>query len=107
MEAIKFRTELSASAIGKIMRQFIIENYLVAEPGSLSEKDSLLEKGIIDSTGILEMVAFIEQRFGIIVHDRELVPENLDTVVDITEFIKSKLSRMLGGEEHDVAASVS
>jgi acyl carrier protein len=107
MEAIKFGTELSASAIGKIMKQFIIENYLVEEPESLSEKDSLLEKGIIDSTGILEMVAFIEQRFGFDVLDHELVPENLDTIADIIVFVNSKLSQKRRGEDRNVASSIS
>ena len=41
--------------------------------------DSFLEKGIIDSTGVLELVMFLEERFGIKVKDEELVPDNLDS----------------------------
>jgi acyl carrier protein len=56
----------------------------------LGSDDSLLDRGILDSTGVLELVAFLESRFGIKVSDDELVPENLDSVVRITSFIESK-----------------
>ena len=53
---------------------------------------SFLENGIIDSTGVLELVAFLEQRFGITVADRELLPENLDSVQNASAFVTRKLA---------------
>jgi acyl carrier protein len=70
---------------------FIIENFYVAEPGSLADGDSLLERGIIDSTGVLEIISFLEQHFGVEVEDGELTPENFDSVANISTFVASKL----------------
>jgi len=58
----------------------------------LRDDDSFLEKGIIDSTGVLELVAFIEENFGIKVEDEELIPENLDSIDNLVTFINSKKS---------------
>jgi acyl carrier protein len=69
---------------------FIVENFLFGESDGLSESDSLLEKGIIDSTGVLELIAFIEESYGIKVKDEELVPENLDSILNVTGYILRK-----------------
>lgn len=72
---------------------FITNNFLFDDAqASLNEKESLLETGVIDSTGVLELIAFIEETYGIKVEDEEIIPENLDTILDITYFIKQKLS---------------
>lgn len=70
---------------------FVVENFLFgcAAP-RFSSDDSFLEKGIIDSTGILELVAFVEGRYRIRVEDRELVPDNLDSINRLVEFIRRK-----------------
>ena len=74
--------------------EFITTNFLFDEENkSLGESDSLLEGGIIDSTGVLELVAFIEETYGIKVEDEEIVPENLDSINDITFYITSKLEQ--------------
>jgi acyl carrier protein len=71
---------------------FITNNFLFDDTQtSLDEKESLLETGVIDSTGVLELIAFIEETYGIKVEDEEIIPENLDTILDIAHFIKQKL----------------
>lgn len=73
------------------VRKFITENFLFGQnEGGLSDDDSFLEKGIIDSTGVLELVAFVEETFGIKVQDEELIPENLDSVNHLVDFISAK-----------------
>ncbi|TIU26903.1 MAG: acyl carrier protein, partial [Mesorhizobium sp.] len=57
---------------------------------SLSATESLLDQGIVDSTGVLEVIGFIEETFGIIVEDSELLPENLDSIQGIAQFIARK-----------------
>ena len=58
----------------------------------LTDTDSLLDKGIIDSTGVLELVSFIEETFDFAVEDEELVPENLDSIVNLEKYITKKKS---------------
>jgi acyl carrier protein len=73
------------------IRQFIIENFLFEEDENLKEETSFLETGIIDSTGILELVAFLEETFGITVEDDELIPENLDSIANVAQYLRKKM----------------
>jgi acyl carrier protein len=73
------------------VRGFIVENFLYGgEDDGLSLDASLLKRGVIDSTGVLELVAFLEERYGISVADDELVPDNLDSIMKISSFIALK-----------------
>ena len=75
------------------VRQFIVDTFLFGDDDpSLTNEDSLLDSGVIDSTGVLELVAFIEDQFQTKVEDMELVPENLDSIQRIAQFIQRKLS---------------
>jgi len=73
------------------IRNFIVEDFLYGDTTvPLGEDESLLQKGLIDSTGILEVVQFLEGRFGIAVEDEELVPENLDSISAIARYVMRK-----------------
>jgi len=74
------------------IRKFIVENFILEGDDHLGDEDSLLEKGIIDSTGVLELVAFIEETYQFKIQDEELVPENLDSIKNISQFIQNKLN---------------
>lgn len=77
--------------VAQDIRNFIIENFLFGDAGNgFGETDSLLEKGIIDSTGVLELVAHLEETYGFKVEDEELIPENLDSIANVTEYILRK-----------------
>lgn len=79
------------STIEDEIRAFIVETFLFGdESRPVATHDSLIENGFVDSTGILELVAFIEDRFGIKVADDEIVPENLDTVAQAAAFVARK-----------------
>lgn len=72
----------------KELRQFVSENFLYGRAAALTDDDSFLAKGIIDSTGVLELVNFLEMRYGIKVQDRDLVPENLDSINNVAKFVQ-------------------
>jgi len=79
-------------AIAREIKDFVVTNFLFGQPGpDLANDQSFLESGVIDSTGVLELVAFLEERWGISVADRELLPENLDSVQNVTGFVSRKL----------------
>jgi acyl carrier protein len=52
--------------------------------------DDLLAKGLVDSHGVMELVGFLEERYGISVHDEDLTPENFQSLVRIEEFVARK-----------------
>ncbi len=72
------------------VRTFVTTNFYVADPASLTDEASLLDKGIIDSTGVLEVIAFVEEAFGITVEDSEMLPDNLDSIARISDFVLRK-----------------
>ncbi len=73
------------------IRDYILENFLFTDDQSALDSDeSFLDKGIIDSTGILEVIFFLEEEFGISIADNEMVRESLDSVNNITSFLKLK-----------------
>lgn len=72
--------------------RFIVDTFLFGEvTDDFSPNTSLLAAGIIDSTGVLELVAFLENRFQIRFDDREIIPENLDSVENIGAFVSGKM----------------
>ena len=75
------------------VRQFIADNILFSRNGyPYSDDTSFLEEGIIDSMGIMELVAFVDDNFGIKVEDEELVPDNFDSVSRVAGYIRLKAS---------------
>ena len=79
-------------SIADEVREYIKENFLFGNDQKISDGESLLDAGVIDSTGAMELVSFIETKFEVEVSDRDLVPENLDSVSAITGFITRKLA---------------
>jgi acyl carrier protein len=79
-------------SIEQQLRSFVKDNFPFGEVDGLENDDSFLERGIIDSTGVLELVAFLEQTYGIEVQDQELVPANLDSINGLLRFLDGKLA---------------
>jgi acyl carrier protein len=80
---------IEAAQVESEVRSYLLENHLfTSDDAQLSNDASLLEKGIIDSTGILEIIMFLETKFGVTVKDSEMLPENFDSVNNIVRFIQ-------------------
>jgi len=73
------------------VRGFVVDNFLFGNANGLADDTSFLEAGILDSTGVMEVVAYLEQQFGVRVDDDELTPENLDSIASIGAFVYRKL----------------
>lgn len=73
------------------IRQFVLDDLLMGDTASmLDDGESFLETGTIDSIGVLDIVMFLECNFQLKVQDRELVPENLDSVNRLVQFVMRK-----------------
>jgi acyl carrier protein len=73
------------------IRSYIVKNFLFGvDDDNLKAEDSLLEKGVIDSTGVLEVVAFLDEQFGVTVQDDELVPANFESIQKLAAFVNRK-----------------
>jgi acyl carrier protein len=77
--------------IRESLREFISKSILpLARVASFTDDDSFLEKAILDSTGVLELVGHIEKEYGIRFEADELVPDNLDSINRIADFVTRK-----------------
>ena len=73
------------------IRDYILENFLfTSNQDALEDSASFLEEGIVDSTGVLELVMFVEEKFGVSVEDEEIVPENFDSVEGLVRYVQQK-----------------
>lgn len=70
------------------IKKYIAENYLFSNNGfNLDDDESFLEAGIVDSLGVVELVSFVEETYDIEVPDDDIVPENFDSVNNLTNYI--------------------
>lgn len=79
--------------VRKKLKEFISNNFLLGKGLSdLKDGASFLDTGIVDSTGVLEIVGFLQDAWEINVPDEELLPDNLDSVDNLTAYVLKKLA---------------
>jgi acyl carrier protein len=73
------------------IRTYIAQNILFTGTDYPYDDDlSFLDQGIVDSMNVLELVNFIEERYGVKVDDRDIVPDNFDSVARLATYVRSK-----------------
>lgn len=73
-----------------ISREFVRDDALLP----LTDDTPLLESGILDSLSLLQLVVFLEERFGITVGDADLLPQNFETVNTICAYLRAREPEM-------------
>jgi acyl carrier protein len=74
------------------IREFLAGNFIFDSSVELSTESSLMENGIVDSTGILEVLMWVESNFGVHVEDSEVLPDNFDSIGNMTRYVQRKLT---------------
>lgn len=73
----------------QIITEFLVEEFLPDVPAeSLAADYDLLAGGVIDSLGLLKVIAWLEDRLGVVVEDLEIAPDNFRSVADINAFVR-------------------
>jgi acyl carrier protein len=73
------------------VRSYIVNNIIMCDAGAqFNDADSLIAQHVLDSTGILELVNCLEELYGFVVEDEEMVPENLDSLNNIEAYVLRK-----------------
>ncbi len=70
---------------------FIVREFCYGKADAVEEETDLMEAGVLDSTKFMEMVAFVEEAFGIEVEDEDLTPDNFGSIARMTGFVERKL----------------
>jgi acyl carrier protein len=90
MEAIK--PQLEQEAIKAQVRQYVAANFMMgANVAELRDDDSFMGQNVIDSAGILELIAYLEQTYGIKVLEDDMIPDNLDSLNGVGRYLQRKL----------------
>jgi len=98
---------MQTGTIAQQVRGFIVENFLLGQDTGFNDRDSFLEGGIIDSTGVLQLVAYLEETYGITVEDEEVTPENMDSLNNVSAYLCRKLNITAEASAPGIRESVS
>lgn len=71
------------------IRSFLLENGATPVQKIL-DQESLLEAGVLDSAAMLDLILFLEGRFGIQVGEDDMVPENFDSLDSIARYVSGR-----------------
>ena len=70
------------------LMEYVKHELLHGRKMELHPDEDLLSGGIIDSLGILQLVGFVEEKFGIQVPDEDVVHENFFSIKALTDYLK-------------------
>lgn len=80
------------------IKRFVIEEFLPdVSAADLDVDHDLLAGGVIDSLGLLKLIAWIEDRFALSVHDSDLNPDNFRSVNAIDKFVEAAGASSVAG----------
>ncbi len=73
------------------VRRFILSNFLVGEPpDALADSTLLMTSGIVSSLAALELVAFLENEYGVTLREEDLAVDRLDSVDRIVTLVEER-----------------
>lgn len=70
-----------------ILMDYIKNEIMRNRNARLTEDEDLLSSGILDSLAILQLVAFIDEQFGIEVPDQDVVYENFNSIQSLIGYL--------------------
>jgi len=74
------------------IRLHILHTQLPGEaPDKLQPDDDLIDSGILDSMGIMQLVAHLEQEYGIEIATEEIDPDNFATTRTLASFVAARM----------------
>jgi acyl carrier protein len=73
------------------IRKFLTNRFPLA--GNNFHDDAPLLGSVVDSNGVIELVEFLQERFGITIDDEDITMENLDSVRNAAAFVERKASK--------------
>ena len=84
-QSVQNPTAISDAIIGYLQERFPML-------GTVDQETTLLGNAAIDSLGFLEIVTFLEERFGTTLDDDDFDPDNLQTPANLAALVVRKLS---------------
>jgi len=73
------------------IRHFIADWFREGREEGLADDTPLVTSGIVDSAGVLEVVEFLETRFGVRLTDHDISLRNCNTLAALAALVESRL----------------
>lgn len=73
------------------IRHFIATEIMLTDDLSAVTEKTRLIGGVMDSLGQMQLVAYLQDEFGIRFEDGEIVPDNFRTVSDVEMLVEQKV----------------
>jgi len=89
--------------IKAVLREYIARSPILRAPGELTDSTPLAAYGILDSIAALELVLFLETRFGVEFSARDLDRRRLETIERIEGLVRAKLAQRDAGKQPEGA----
>ena len=84
---------MNPEEIIQAVKDYILTTFLPGEdPKALTNTTQLISSGILDSLATLELVSFLEGRYGIQLEAHEVDAANLGTLASIATLVQSKVA---------------
>jgi acyl carrier protein len=83
---------LSEEVVAAALRGFFVREVLDGDDSVLDEDTSLMTSGIMDSRTLLQLLAFVEESYGLEISFADLNPDNLKTIRSIARLIVTSTS---------------
>jgi acyl carrier protein len=81
---------MTEEAIQSALLNFITRNFMVTKE-EINLENSMIDEGIIDSFGLIEIVAFMETEFCLVVEDDHMNRDNFGSVLKIVDYIHRQI----------------
>jgi acyl carrier protein len=84
--------------IKAVLREYVAGSPILRRPGEVSDITPLATYGILDSMAMLDLVLFLETRFGIEFSARDLDRRRIETIDHIESLVREKLAQKKAGQ---------
>jgi len=74
------------------IRTFMANQLSIPNAKELDPETALVREGIIDSIEVMQIVMFIEGRFGIEIDETEILPANFRSLNAMGAYVRSKIA---------------
>jgi acyl carrier protein len=68
----------------------VVQRVSTQEGADPAPNEQLFETGVLDSFGLPDLVAALEQEFGIKIPDSDLLPRNFSSLEQIVKFVEAR-----------------
>jgi acyl carrier protein len=82
--------------IRTVIREYVEGSAVLRRPGPITDETALGIAGVLDSLAIIELVLFLETRFGIEFSSRDLDRRRLQTIEQIERLVAEKQAALDG-----------